>query len=91
MKILHECHIIPYIRFMKDVKFEGDTHFCIWPKLRSTSSPGQGKLGRSMELSIFFQKYTYLVRFCLRIPKMRLILMRPTKTCQKSHLKQVTS
>ena len=37
MKMWHECRVTPDLRVIWDVEYDGNTHFHIWPKVRSNS------------------------------------------------------
>ena len=51
----------------------------------------QVKKGQNLKPKNFFLKHTYLLWYCLRIPKKSFVLMFDNWKCQKSRFKKVTS
>ena len=58
------------ISFQSTMSRSSDTHFHVWPKVRSSS----GQKRSNFENTNFLFKHIYLIQFCLRIPKMSFVL-----------------
>ena len=61
-EMLHRSRVTHVLCAIWDVEFDGDIHF----KFDLRKRQCQVKLGQIFQFKISFQKYTYLILFCMR-------------------------
>ena len=68
---MHEYRVTHVLWIIWDAELDGDAHFNIWSKVRSSS----GKKDQILIIKFLFLKIigTFLAQFCLGIPKMSFI------------------